>query len=498
MRKRFPFRFVKLTLIFTIVGILFIPAMHLIVTVVHDKNSLQPVPSGYADDVSRLSSIAIQQVWPVPASAEDAERQLIELLNQARRDQLPISIAGAKHSMGGHTIAPGGIVINMLPFRSMSLSEDGRVLTVQAGAIWADIIPFLDEHGRSVAIMQSDNAFSIGGSLSVNVHGWQVKQPPISSSVKSFRILLADGRILRCSREENAELFSLVLGGYGLFGIILEAELWTVPNERYEIERYSVSAKRFGEVFREKVDNNETVEMAFGRLRVSKKSFLDDAILTVYRKTNQKPQSLSSLKTGSLDPLRRTIFRGSVGSEYGKNLRWNLESFFGETIGGRFASRNQLFNSDPSLYTNRQEGLTDVIHEYFIPLDQFEIFLTSARDIIPRSGSDLLNVTLRDVRKDAETFLRYADKDMIAVVMLFSQARTESAEIKMRNMTRELIDASLNVGGRYYLPYRPHATQEQFLLAYPQAVDFAVLKESYDPQLLFVNQFYSNYLSQLK
>ena len=116
--------------------------------------------------------------------------------------------------MGGHTLYPGGIAIDTLPFSDMELDEENDILHVQAGAIWKDIIEYLDSRGRSVAIMQSNNSFSVGGSISVNCHGWQYDRPPISSTVESFRLMKADGTIVRCSRQDNAELFSLVLGGY--------------------------------------------------------------------------------------------------------------------------------------------------------------------------------------------------------------------------------------------------------------------------------------------
>jgi FAD/FMN-containing dehydrogenase len=67
------------------------------------------------------------------------------------------------------------------------------LLHVQAGAKWADIIPYLDQHGRSVAVMQSDNSFTVGGSLSVNCHGWQYNRPPIASTVESFHLMKANG-----------------------------------------------------------------------------------------------------------------------------------------------------------------------------------------------------------------------------------------------------------------------------------------------------------------
>ena len=55
----------------------------------------------------------------------------------------------------------------------------------------------------------------------------------------------ADGSIVRCSGHEEKELFSLVLGGYGLFGVILDVELTVVPNERYRHESEVLPADRY-------------------------------------------------------------------------------------------------------------------------------------------------------------------------------------------------------------------------------------------------------------
>ena len=89
---------------------------------------------------------------------------------------------------------PGGIVIDMLSWNGMQLDESGSVLTVQSGATWKDVIAYLDARGRSVEVMQSNNSFTVGGSISVNCHGWQFDRPPIASTVQSFRLLLADGK----------------------------------------------------------------------------------------------------------------------------------------------------------------------------------------------------------------------------------------------------------------------------------------------------------------
>ena len=77
--------------------------------------------------------------------------------------------------------------------------------------------------------------------------------------------------------------------------------------------------------------------------------------------------------------------------------------------------------------------------------------------------------------------------------MLFNHARTEDADDEMREMTEDLIAAALMRNGRYYLPYRLHASATQFHQAYPQAREFFALKRKYDPQELFVNKFYLKY-----
>jgi FAD/FMN-containing dehydrogenase len=63
----------------------------------------------------------------------------------------------------------------------------------------------------------------------------------------------------------------------------------------------------------------------------------------------------------------------------------------------------------------------------------------------------------------------------------------------MEQMTRELIDAALRAHGRYYLPYRLHASAEQFRAAYPRGAEFFRMKQKYDPQNLFENEFYVKY-----
>jgi FAD/FMN-containing dehydrogenase len=341
--------------------------------------------------------------------------------------------------------------------------------------------------------MQSNNSFSVGGSISVNCHGWQAKRPPIASTVESFRILTAGGAIVRCSRSENPELFSLALGGYGLFGVILDVELRVVPNERYRLERFVVPTEQYVSAFDRLVTQGADVGMAYGRLSVAPDGFLQEAILNVLHRMPSESGKPSRVDFPELAGLTRAMFRGQVGSDYGKKLRWQAEKRLEGALSRGPIYRNQLLGEPVRVFENRSAASTDILHEYFLPSESFAAFVEALRSIIPKHRGDLLNVTIRSVLRDDDTFLRYAERDMLALVMLFNQPRTAVGDAKMEAMTQELIDAAMRLGGRYYLPYRLHATNEQFRAAYPQASRFFELKRRYDPRETFQNSFYSKY-----
>jgi len=479
-----------------ITGLLWVvgkPALHLLRAAMLDANTLAPIPEGFADDVSRMNRTAIAESIDVEPDTAKAEAQLTALLKRARDEGLCVSIAGSRHTMGGHTIYPGGIALNMQPFNHMALNENTHVLRVGSGARWDEIIPFLDEHGRSVAVMQSNNSFTVGGSISANCHGWQPNRPPIASTVLAMRVMTADGSIVPCSREENAELFRHVIGGYGLFGIILDAELQTVPNERYRADRFIVSPSELADVVAREVKENDDVGMAYGRLCVAPNAFLETGVVTVFHKSPCAARDIPPLAEASFVALKRTVFRGSAGSDYGKNLRWQAELTLSDRLSQEFISRNQLLNDPVDWYLDHSRDTTDIIHEYFVPPEKFASFVDAMRAMLPEHDVDLLNVTVRHVLADHDTALRYADREMLALVLLFNQARTVEADQAMKACTQKLIDAALEFGGCYYLPYRLHATVEQFHRAYPQADAFFAAKRRFDPQGIFQNKFSLKY-----
>ena len=109
----------------------------------------------------------------------------------------------------------------------------------------------------------------------------------------------------------------------------------------------------------------------------------------------------------------------------------------------------------------------------------------------------MLNVTIRYVAADADSWLAHSPTPRLAAVMSFSQEMSARAEADMARMTRQLIDGIAAISGSYYLPYRPHATVAQFARVYPRAAEFAAAKRALDPSLTLRNALWDTYLEPL-
>jgi FAD/FMN-containing dehydrogenase len=97
--------------------------------------------------------------------------------------------------------------------------------------------------------MQSYANFTVGGSLSVNAHGHYIGEGPIIRSVLSIKIVLASGEEITASPTEHREIFYAAIGGYGGIGIITEATLHLVPNERIRRENAIMPVTKYEEFF---------------------------------------------------------------------------------------------------------------------------------------------------------------------------------------------------------------------------------------------------------
>ncbi|MFP6893808.1 MAG: hypothetical protein VCA18_08665, partial [Opitutales bacterium] len=133
----------------------------------------------------------------------------------------------------------------------------------------------------------------------------------------------------------------------------------------------------------------------------------------------------------------------------------------------------------------------------FVPCKRFAEFAEAARKILESQADDLMNVTIRQVKKDTDTALPYAKEDMFGFVMMFTVERSQKGAASLEGRARRMTEEALKLGGSFYLPYRNYATPGQLMRAYPEFPLFVKEKQAIDPTYLFTNGFFDHYAQAL-
>jgi FAD/FMN-containing dehydrogenase len=215
-----------------------------------------------------------------------------------------------------------------------------------------------------------------------------------------------------------------------------------------------------------------------------------------YRPHPPPSQGLPAASAGGfLSSVSREIYPAQIGSERAKRARWFAETVAGPKASAGIATRNTLMNEPVANLAGRDHWRTDILHEYFVPPEQFNAFVKVCQEIIPQTHLEFLNVTLRYVAADPTSVLAFAPTRRIAAVMSFSQEIISAAEAEMLRITEALIDHVIALGGKFYLPYRLHARHDQVWKAYPKVAQFIERKRHYDPGLLFRNAMWDAYFA---
>ncbi len=448
------------------------------------------------NDASALSQTPVARHLTLSRRPDDGFLAALRAeLAECRQSGRPFAASAARHSMGGHSLPRGGTAVTLAQ-DALDADTAAGTYRVAAGTRWHTVVQRLDALGFSPAVMQSNSDFGVASTFCVNAHGWPVPFGPCGSTVRSVTMMLADGALVTCSRNGNRPLFEMAMGGYGLTGVITALELDMVPNTRLEPSYTVMPSAEIGRRLDEAVTAGDGVQMAYGRMQTAIDGFLDEAILVTYRPAEDQTDLPAASRSETIGWATRQIFRGQFGSERLKDLRWWVESNIAPRLLGGTVTRNSLLFEPVATLADGDPARTDILHEYFVAPDRFADFVAACRRIIPSSYQSLLNITLRYVAADRESVLAYAPEPRIAAVMLFSQEKTARAEADMARMTRALIDATLGLGGTYYLPYRPHATPDQLRLGYPRIAEFVERKRAADPDLVFRNAFWDRYLAE--
>jgi decaprenylphospho-beta-D-ribofuranose 2-oxidase len=480
-----------------IILVLLVILLIILVTLISWFSSLNKVTldSNFFADVARLYPTKVKEV-----RKETKVEDLVSVLADARDNGLKISIAGSQHSQGGHTYYDDAIVLDMKEFDEiLKIDVANKKITVESGATWQDIQEQIQPVGLAIKVMQSSYVFTVGGSLSANAHGRDLDASSIIETVDSFRLLLADGTIKNVSRTENSDLFGLVIGGYGLFGVILDVTLNVTEDVLYEKKTVDVDYKKFVAYFKDKIQTDETAQMMLIRpsVDITAPDFMQTLTVSTWHTTDHEDSSLFTLGMEE-NVLRDTfLFDLSRRFDWAKSLRWKLQKAVVEEGGASYVSRNNAMRPPVApldFLDYHAKNRTDIIQEYYIPIENFASFMDSFRDIILKDNINIISSTIRYVKANNEAEWSYApQKDVLAVIVMSNIALNKGSVESAAASTKKIVAEATRLGGSYYLTYQLFPSTEQLYTAYPNTEMVFSAKLKYDPTELFMSMFYEQY-----
>jgi len=453
-------------------------------------------------ETPHLRMVDARRVYSARLGTIDSPRTISgirEVLEQARRRNLSVCLMGTTHNLGGHAFLDGAVALDLKRFdRVISLDVPGKRITVQSGITWEKIQDSVNPSGLAVKAMQSDNNFTLGGSLSANAHGRDLQFSTVIQSVLGFRIMLADGSVVHASRSENTELFRLAIGGYGMFGIILEVDLELVENSVYEQSSEILPLASLPEYFVRKIQGDPHAKLFIARPSIASNGFLDDTIVTKWRLTPARPKNIFRLDHERNVHRDRFLFALSRKYSWGKTLRWHAEKFISvHPSGGGFVSRNNAMRPPVSaikMFDYHSPADTDIIQEFFVPIPRFLSFMESARAVLRESGTNLLGVTIRYVVQDPESILSYAPREeAFAIVLYINEELSPEGWAKSNALAQRLIRLAIQNGGTFYLTYAREVEPDDLRHAYPNMDAFFQQKHRFDMENLFTSRFFEYY-----
>jgi FAD/FMN-containing dehydrogenase len=323
---------------------------------------------------------------------------------------------------------------------------------------------------------------------------------PFIGDVEAFRMVNARGELVRCSREENAELFALAIGGYGLFGVVTSVSLRLVP--RRKVQR--LVELRGAEGLAQAFDNRIQDGFLYGeaRLSVDEKSeeFLNRNVFTSYRPVADDmplPTMERELTEGDWKELLY-LAHASKTEGFRRYARFAMSSHEHVTWSDEHQMGAYPLNYHRDVDRRLATRGTEMMTELFCERIALEPFLAELRAFARRAELNIVSAEVSLIEQDRESFLAWARRPYACVSLDLHIERGTSSLIRAGDAFRRLIDIALRYGGGYYLAYHRHAIKRQVLAAYPQFPQFLRYKRKHDPGELFQSDWYRHYKEMME
>jgi FAD/FMN-containing dehydrogenase len=472
--------------------------------VVASSASSRPAPESESilvnDIHSQLNSTRILEILQ-PRSLEDVQG----MIRGARKDRKVISVSGGRHAMGGQQFGTDTLLIDTRKLnRVLNLDRKRGILEVEAGIEWPELIDgYLNmqrEEGETWGIAQKQTGadrLTMAGTIAANAHGRGLKMKPIISDIESFVLVDATGTTHTCSRTENPELFRLVHGGYGLFGIVTSAQLRLAPRTKVErVVEIRTTDDLIGAFDKRIADGFQYGDFQFSIERASE-DFLHKGVFSCYRPVPTDTPMPTAEKQLTDENWRQLLYLAHTDT---KQAFKRYSDYYLSTNGQVYWSDLHQLSIYPDNYHREVDAklhapyhATEMITEIDVPRPALTGFLDEAREDFRKNGVELIYGTVRLIERDDESFLSWAKQPYACTIFNLHTVHSPEGLQRSQAAFRRLIDMAVRRGGTYYLTYHRYAARNQVEACYPQFAEFLRLKRKYDPEERFQSDWYRHY-----
>lgn len=421
-------------------------------------------------------------------------------IRQARKRGLCVSLSGGRHAMGTQQFGTGNIHLDMAHLRRVDhLDTERGLVTVEAGCMWPELIAELHrlqpgrEDAWTIRVKQTGvDSVTVGGSLAANMHGRGLRLPPFVNDIEAFDLVDAEGELKHCSRSENAELFTLAIGGYGLFGVVVRVTLRLT--RRFKVRRHVrvLPVRDLPELFEQRIEQG----FQFGDCQYSIDLTCDEethpGVCPFYEPVPEETPVTSQAVGFSRDDWARLY----------RLIRTDKPRAFAEFTAGYLRTDGQVYWSDTFQLAGNFDGHrdaveahrgTEMITEAYVRLDELIPFTIDVRRDLLTHGADVSYGTIRFIEPDTETYLPWARERFACIVCnLFVEHTPQGIEAAQGHF-RRILDRVVGYRGSFFLTYHRWATPEHIEACYPGIRDFFRLKRKYDPLEMFQSDWYRHY-----
>lgn len=449
---------------------------------------------------SQLNATIVKELL-TPASLDECR----SIIRNARNSGKVISLAGGRHSMGAQQFADDSVLIDTRSLkRVLSFDRERGLVEAEAGIQWPELIQYLhqqqEDQDHQWAIVQkqtgADN-FTLGGSLSSNIHGRALDQKPIIANIESFTLLDSDGELRECSRQSNPELFRLAIGGYGLFGLITSVKLRL--RDRVKVRRIVEirDLKDIPDAFEQRIRDGYLYGDFQFATDSNRSSFLQRGVFSCYQPVPMSVPITDHPTRFSAEDWAKLTYYTHV---YKRRAFEVYTERYLSTSGQVYWSDSQLFGNYLDNYHEELDRkmharmpATEVITEIDVPRPALVDFMDEAAQTLRREHANVIYGVVRLIERDDESFMPWAKQRYACVVFNLHVTHNPAGMNNAAQSFRSLIDLAIKHNGSYYLTYHRHATRQQVESCYPQFQQFLALKKQYDPGEVFQSNWYRHY-----